>query len=374
MPSNVHHAVAPALAGHAFQQAALVGMLPLLAERLRLEEAEIGGAVALGMLAAACALPFLGLWTGRRLLRLAIVGVLGASLALIVLIGAPTAWMLASALPILVGIRIIQGISAGALLVTAQQASLSASSPLGGLAKTQSYGGIGRLLGTLFLGPLLFIAAVVPLVPAALGALVALMRSRGVTVRYRSRERLMAPLPRMLVIPLIVQAATGAAQVGLAPLVADRLAAGAELASAYAGICLAAANLGMLGAHRWVTPRLAPGARPVVQRLCPLAMAGAAGLLPLSYHLAAFSVLSAIVGATAALLLAVNLSDAMTARPEASGQASGWNGAAQIGALAIGVGLGSLVMPLSPAAPFLLAAMLALALAITPHAKMRSLR
>lgn len=270
-------------------------------------------------------------------------------------------------------IRTVQGVSAGALLITAQQASLAAAAPLGGLTRTQSFGSLGRLFGAILLGPLLLVATVAPLLPAILGAVLALVRSASLPAWERSRERMTAPLPRMLVAPAIVQAATGAAQVGLAPLLADRLAAGAEAASGYAGICLAAANLGLLATHRWITVRLTPGATPAARRLCPAAMAVAALMLPLCRDLAAFAMLSAVVGGASALLLAMNLSDAMAARPDATGQSSGWNGAVQIGALALGVGLVSLVMPLSPAAPFLLSAALAFALALVPDASRRIL-
>jgi hypothetical protein len=177
---------------------------------------------------------------------------------------------------------------------------------------------------------------------------------------------------RALATPIVVQGATGAAQIGLAPLLADRVAGGPEVASGYAGLCLAAANLGLLATHRWLTPRLTLAAMPVARRLCPLAMAAAASALPLCGAVPAFAVLSAVVGGASALLLAANLSEAMAARPEARGQTSGWNGAVQIGALAGGVFLGSLVMPISPAAPFVLSAALALGLAIAPLARTRS--
>lgn len=371
MLPQVHHTVAPALAGHAFQQTALVGMLPVLAERLHLNEAQIGFAVAAGMIAAAVALPFLGLRTGRRLLRLSILGLFGSSLALIVLIATAPPRQLAWMLPVLVAIRTVQGVSAGALLITAQQASLAEAVPLGGVARTQSFAGLGRLFGALLIGPLLLLAPVAPLLPAALGGLLALARSASLAGWDRARERMAAPVPRMLVTPVIVQAATGAAQIGLAPLLAHRLAVGAEVASGYAGLCLAAANLGLLATHRWITRRLEPAAVPVVRRLCPFGMAAAALLLPLGGHVVASALLSAVVGGASALLLALNLTDAMTARPNASGQASAWNASVQIGALAVGVGLGSLVMPLSPAAPFLLSAALALALVLVPNASRR---
>lgn len=374
MPPELNRAVAPALAGHAFQQAALVGMLPLLADRLHLAEAQIGTAVAVGMLAAAAALPLVGLRTGRSVLRLSCLGLLGSSLALTVLIAAPPASAGVWVLPTLVAIRVVQGVGAGALLIAAQQQGAAADRPLGGLARAQSFVGAGRLLGALLLGPMLMLAAVAPVLPAVAGTLLSLARSAKLPCWRRSRERMAAPLPRMLVTPAVVQAATGAAQIGLAPLLADRLAVRAEVASGYAGLCLAAATFGLLATHRWITARLGPATLPLVRRICPLAMASAALLLPLCDRLPSFAVLSAVIGGTGALLLVVNLSEAVATSPKSGGQASGWNGATQIGALAIGVGLGSLVMPFSPAAPFAVSAALAFSLAIAPGVRRRSLR
>jgi hypothetical protein len=209
-------------------------------------------------------------------------------------------------------------------------------------------------------------------VPAALGALIGLAGGARLPEWRRRRECLAAPARRMLATPSIVQCATGAAQIGLAPLLADRLAAGPETASGYAGLCLGAANVGLLATHRWITTRLSPAAIPAARRICSLVMAAGALALPLCGGVAAFAGLSAVVGGASALLLAANLSEAMAARPEVSGQTSGWNGAVQIGALACGVGLGSLVMPISPAAPFILSAALALGLAVAPAARTRS--
>jgi L-lysine 6-monooxygenase (NADPH-requiring) len=314
MPANLHRILAPALAGHAFQQTALVGMLPVLADRLHL----------------AVALPVVSLRTGRNPLLLSLLGLLVSSLALVALLAAPVASGFGWALPALIAIRTVQGVSAGALLIALQQASVAASRPLGGLARAHSLAGIGRLLGALSLGPLLLVSAVAPLLPAALGALLSLARGVRLPRWQRPRERAVAPVRRVLVIPVIVQGATGAAQIGLAPLLADRLAVGPEAASGYAGLCLAAANLGLLATHCWVTAGLTPAAMPAVRRLCPLAMAAAALALPLCDGAPAFAALSAVVGGASALLLATNLSEAMAARPEASGQTSGWNSGAEV--------------------------------------------
>lgn len=369
MSQDLRRTIGPAVAGHAFQQTALIGMLPVVAERLALSPSAIGGAVSVGMIAAALSLPVMGTFAGRRLTTAALAALLAASLALMAMLHAgPAAWQGAIlALPVLVALRVVQGVAAGGLLVVMQRASAGQADPRAGLARTHSIGALGRSLGAVLIGPLLWISVVAPLAPAALGALVSLARMPKADVQPNP-GRLQPPAWRALTVPTLTQAAIGAAQLGLAPLIVRNLALPAAEAAAVAGFCLAAANVGLLAAHRWITP----GATARTARLAAVALAAAALLVPLMPAATALILLSGVIGGASALLLTLNLSGALAARPAAGGPIAGWNGTVQIGGLALGVGLGSAVLPLSVVAPFLIAAALIAPLAVVPVFPIRS--
>jgi hypothetical protein len=369
MSRDLRRSIAPALTGHAFQQTALISMLPVVSERLALSPAAIGGAVSVGMIAAAASLPVMGAFAGRRLTIAALLALLASSVALMAMLEAgPALWQGALlALPALVLVRVVQGVAAGGILVVAQRASVGEDNPRAGLARTHSAGAIGRSLGALLIGPLLWISVMVPLVPAALGAVVAMLRLP--TARSWPAGGCSArPWWRAMAAPTLIHSAIGAAQIGLAPLIVQRLALPAMESSAIAGFCLAAANGGLLAAHRWITPV----ATARTARLAAGAMIAAALLIPFSPGVPVLLLLSAVIGGASALLLTLNLSYAIAARPSAGGSVAGWNGAAQIGGLALGVAVGSAVLPLSVAAPFLVAAALSAPLALSPVVRLWS--
>ncbi|QPH55600.1 hypothetical protein [Pontivivens ytuae] len=352
----------PALAGHAFQQTALIGMLPVLSQELGLSQPQIGWAVAAGMATAALALPFLGRLGGQVVLFGGLIGLLSANIALIALVGAPGGIMAPSlALTSLIAIRSVQGLSAAGLLMLAQQASVRPTGTARILGKVQSMGGIGRILGALLLGPLAAISPLLPLFPAAIGTIIslALVRRAGLpSLRTSFRP------PRLLAFraTILTQMAVGASQIGLAPLLSARLADGAIGATALAGICLASANLGLLLALRLIAPR----ARRSHARYGALCLALAAGAVPFADSLIVFASLSLLIGGSTALLFTLSLSDLMTREDYAQLQVTGWNGAIQIASLAAGVAFGAAFVAVSPAAPFALAALSGVALAVSP--------
>ncbi len=352
----------PALAGHAFQQTALIGMLPVLSQELGLSQTRIGWAVAAGMAAAAVALPFLGRLGGQVVLLGGLIGLLSANVALIALIGAPDGVMVPTvALGALIAVRSIQGISAAGLIMLAQQASVRRHGTTGVLGKVQSMGGVGRILGAVLIGPLTAVSPLLPLLPAAIGTSISLALVRRAALP--PLRRTIRP-PRLVAFraTILTQVAVGTSQIGLAPLLGARLADGAVGATALAGICLACANLGLLLALRLVAPR----ARRPHARYAALCLALAAGAVPFADSLLVFAGLSLLIGGSTALLFTLSLSDLMTREDYAQLQVTGWNGAIQIASLAAGVALGAALVAVSPAAPFALAALSGVALAVSP--------
>lgn len=347
---QLQRVLAPTLAGHGFQQAALVAMLPVVAERTGLMESQLGMAVSLGMVVTVVMLPVLGRRGGLLKLRVALTGSILATLALVLLIAvAPRDVDALVVFAAVLAIRIVQGLSSAIVLAMAQQASMGAARPLDHLARTQFLASLGRASGTALIAPLLWISAVLPLVPAAVGAGVSLRRSfAGVAFTPQPQATLRVDAG-FLITPVLLQTGLGAAQIGLAPMIRADMALTPGEAAAIAGFCLAAANLGMLATHRWITPR----ATETLFRASPFVIALSIALMPLAAsHAVALIVLCAIAGGSTGLLLAMNLSRSMAAQPGRSGSAAAWNAAAQIGGLALGVGAGSALMAVSPAAPF----------------------
>ncbi|WP_179381007.1 MFS transporter [Jannaschia marina] len=368
MPNTTASALAPVLAGHAFQQTALIAMIPLLAQQLGTTQSAIGAAVALGMIAAAPFLPFLGAMPARGLLPLALGTLLATNLALLALFlrgdAVPLAWVVVA---VLAGLRFLQGLAAGAVLVLAQTAGAGASEPRRALGRVQALGGIGRALSAVLVGPLALLSPAVPLLPATFGVILGLARSRRLPVPRLPRAVAPPPLVTFRV-TILAQGAVGAAQVGLAPLLAARLAQTADGAVVLAGLCLAAANLGLLLAARLIAPRAGRGHA----RLAALLLCLCAGGIGLAESAAAFAALSLLLGGAAALMTVLNLADILTRPGIADRQVAAWNGTVQIAALALGVGGGALLLPLDPAAPFALVAGCGLLLALLPPRSRRN--
>ena len=108
-------ALAPALMGHAFQQTALMAMLPLIAGRLGLSDGAVGTVVALGMAAATATIPLMGAFGSTHLVRPALLAMIVCSFGLAGLFVAPLSPVLA--LAALLVLRLFQGISSATVLV-----------------------------------------------------------------------------------------------------------------------------------------------------------------------------------------------------------------------------------------------------------------
>lgn len=358
----------PVLAGHAFQQTALIGMVPVLALALGLHESEIGLAVAMGLVTAGVVLPFVSLAGGRVVMLGGLSGLLLANLALLYLIGAgPQGLDTALVFGLLALIRSVQGVSAAGLILVAQTQGVAQADSRRGLGLVQSMGSVGRIFSAALIGPLLLISPLAPLFPAALGAAISLGMSRG-RIAPRLRATVRPPKLTAFRVTVLTQVAVGAAQIGMAPLILDRLEADPVRAVGYAGICLAAANLGLFLSLRLLVPRVGqPGARSAA-----LLLVLAALFVPVVEQLAAFLLLSFVIGGSTGLLFTLNLSEIMTRKDYAQLQVTGWNGAIQIASLAGGVASGSALMALSPAAPFAVVALSGAALALAPPSTQRT--
>ncbi|PJI84287.1 hypothetical protein BC777_3828 [Yoonia maricola] len=352
----------PILAGHAFQQTAFIAMVSVLAQLLGLSESQIGIAIAAGLLMSAFGPPFAGLLGGRVVIVGALCGLLMANLALFGLLGGVASGISSGLiLTVLIVIRGVQGLSVSCLLMAAQQASFEAPDSLKTLAKVQSMGSLGRIGASLSVGLLVLLSPLAPLVPGAIGALLSLFRIRNATPpRLRATAR--PPDIAAFRVTALTQIAVGASQIGLAPAMMARLSLSPEAIAGYAGLCLAAANLGLFLALRLIVPRAAGQ----VARLAGLGLLLAGAFMTIVAHPAAFIVISFVIGGSTAVLFTLNLSDIMTRKDFAQLQVAGWNGAVQIASLAIGVGLGSAFLTLSSAAPFVIAGLCGAVLAIFP--------
>ncbi|MEJ6393128.1 hypothetical protein V8J82_07680 [Gymnodinialimonas sp. 2305UL16-5] len=358
----------PVLAGHAFQQTALIGMVPVLALALGLHESEIGLAVALGLVTAGVTLPFVSLLGGRTVVLCGLGGLLLANLALIYLVGMGVeGWTPMMVLVLLALIRAVQGMSAAGLMLVAQTRAAAEKNSRQGLGVVQSMGSIGRIFSAALIGPLLLISPLMPLLPAALGAGISLFMWRG-KIAPRLRATIRPPRLTAFRVTMLTQVAIGAAQIGLAPLILDRLDANPTLAAGYAGLCLAAANAGLLVSLRVLVSKVGRrGARGAALLLFLVA-----ACVPLADQLALFILLSFVIGGATGLLFTLNLSEIMTREDYAQLQVTGWNGAIQIAALAGGVASGSALIALSPAAPFAIVALSGAALAFAPPPTQRT--
>ncbi|WP_299546285.1 hypothetical protein [uncultured Tateyamaria sp.] len=358
----------PVLAGHAFQQTALIGMVPVLALALGLHESEIGLAVAIGLVTAGVALPFVSLLGGRVVVLAGLGGLLLANLALLYLIGTGAQGLGAElALVMLALIRSVQGVSAAGLILVAQTQGVAQKDSQRGLGIVQSMGSVGRIFSAALIGPLLMLSPLAPLLPAALGAAISLGMSRG-RLAPCLRASIRPPKLTAFRVTVLTQIAVGASQIGLAPLILDRLDADPMRSAGYAGLCLAAANLGLFLSLRLLVQRVdQQGAR-----IAGLLLVLAAACVPLADQLLVFFVLSFVIGGSTGLLFTLNLSEIMTRKDYAQLQVTGWNGAIQIASLAGGVASGSALMALSPAAPFAIVALSGAALAFAPPSTQRT--
>ncbi len=352
----------PVLAGYAFQQTALVSMLPVFTELLRLSESQIGLSVAAGLLLAGLGPPFVGLLGGARVMAGALWGLLLGNLALLwLLVGPPDAAGTGPILAALMLIRSIQGLSFASLMMLAQQASFQTRDSKKTLAAVQSTGSLGRIAAALSVGPLLTLSPLAPLVPGVIGALVSLVRARRIRPP-QLRRSLRPPGLGAFYVVIFSQIAVGATQIALAPLVMARLDLSATAAAGMAGLCLAAAYAGLFLALRWLVPR----ARPPHVRLLAVALVLAAIAIAQAAHPALFLFLSFVIGGSTASLFTLSLSDLLTREEYTQHQVAGWNGTVQIMSLATGVALGAALLALSPAAPFAVAGLCGAVLALFP--------
>lgn len=358
----------PVLAGHAFQQTALIGLVPVLALALGLHESEIGLAVAMGLVTAGVALPFVSLLGGRVVMLGGLGGLMLANLALLYVVGTGVqGWSATLVFVLLALIRSIQGVSAAGLMMAAQTQGAVEKDSRRGLGIVQSMGSVGRIFSAALIGPLLLISPLVPLLPAAIGAAISLMMSRN-KVAPNLRTTVCPPRLTAFRVTVLTQVAVGAAQIGLAPLILDKLDADPVRAAGYAGLCLAAANLGLFLALRLLVRH----ASRRIARLAGALLVLAAACVPLADQLAVFLLLSFVIGGSTGLLFTLNLSEIMTRKDYAQLQVTGWNGAIQIAALAGGVASGSALIALSPAAPFAIVALSGAALAFAPPSTQRT--
>lgn len=340
------------MTGYNFQQTALIGMLPVLAVQLDLEAAQVGLAIGAGLIVAAAMAPLLaGRMTLPRL-RTALIAMLAASLALIALLLAPPP--VGAAFLILLAIRCVQGTAAALILATAQGASAGVERPLAALAQVQFWPGLGRAAGAALIGPLVRLSVALPILPALIGAAISLLRLRrqrlGIDLPAAAGFR--APWPAALALPFLVQAAAGAGQLGLGPLLARTYPPGQ--AATIAGLCLAAGYLALLLVHALLTAR--------GQTLRPAAaLLATALLLPLlSARPVALFIATALAAGASGLLIARHLVRVIASRPAIARQSAAWQGSALLAGLGTGAGAGSLVLPLDPRAPFLMGGAIAL--------------
>lgn len=360
---------APALGGHAFQQTAIISMVPLLAATIGLPDSVMGLAISLGMLCTVFVVPFIAALGGRRVVIGGLTLLLGANIALLGLVSTPsTSLATAVTLGLLLTIRFIQGTSVVAVLIAAQEtgAKTARKAPQG-LSKVQAMSGAGRILSALMIGPLLLISPLAPLAPGAIGAGISLMMSwRGdfPTLRPVSKP----PPFAMLRLPVLNQTALGAVQVGLAPLLVHRLGFTPMQAAGAASLCIAAANTGLLLSAFLLAAHATRGGAKIAA-ICLTLSAVATALTP---DLGLILLCSALFGGCATVLLVYNLSELMTREEFAQLQVTGWNAATQIAALAFGVGIGSALLVLSPTAPFAVAAVCGVAMALSIPPKQRT--
>ncbi|MBO0662311.1 hypothetical protein LQ948_06520 [Jiella sp. MQZ9-1] len=360
--------LAPALVGHAFQQTAILAMLPLIASRLGLSNAAVGAVVATGMAMATMTIPLMGLVGSRRLVPAALVAMLVCSIGLVLLLLVDLTP--AIALAGLLVLRLVQGMSAATVLVAAQTASLDdAATARHRLAATQSFAGIGRAASAVLVGPLVAISVVLPMLPAMFGGLWSLARlNRNLEDNaVADVGGFMPPDLRALILPALVQASLGATHVSLAPLLAAQPHLGDLSAATYAGFALAAANLGLLVAHRFLTAKVELAGMRVAAGLGGAALLVIA-LLPAPALVVA---LSGIVGATSAILLTRNLFGALSRSKQRGTSQAAWNATVSTGGLALGALIGSAGLTIGPSLSVALSAglMASALLALTPTRK-----
>ncbi len=339
------------MTGYNFQQTALIGMLPVLAARLALAPAEVGLAIAAGLIVSAATAPLMaGSMTLRRL-RGTLIAMLLSSLALAALLLSPRPVGIAFA--ILLAIRCVQGTAAAIILSLAQGASAGAERPVAALARVQIGPGLGRALGAALIGPMLQLSIVLPVLPALIGAAAGLRRLRdagpdapGLEMLGPGRAGIRAPWLAALAVPFLVQSAVGAGQLGLGPLLAQTRPP--EQAATIAGLCLAAGYLALLLVHyRWTGRGTA--ARPAAALLIVALILPALSAAPVVLVAA-----TALAAGVAGLLIARHLARVIKALPGSARQNAAWQGSAMLAGLGTGAGGGSLVLPLGPVAPFLL--------------------
>ena len=350
---QLQRALSPAMTGYNFQQTALIGMLPVLALRLDLPPAQVGLAISAGLIASAAMAPLLsGLMTLPRL-RAALIAMFAASLALVALLLWPRP--AGAAFAILLVIRCVQGTAAAILLAVAQGASAASTRPVAALARVQLGPGLGRASGAALIGPLLRLSIALPILPALAGAAISLFRlgrTEDKALVLPESGGLRAPWLAALAVPFLVQAAVGAGQLGLGPLLAQARAP--EQAATLAGLCLAAGYLALLLIHyRWTARGTAmrPAAALLVVALSLPALSAAPALLVAATALAA---------GAAGLLVARHLARIVAARPQGARQNAAWQGSALLAGLGTGAGMAALLLPLAPIAPFLLGGVFAL--------------
>lgn len=345
-PRPLHYALSPVMIGYNFQQTALLGMLPVLALQLDLPAAQVGLTVSAGLIVAAVMAPLLAGRMTVHSLRAAMVAIFAASLALMALLLWPRP--AGAAFAILLVIRCVQGSAAAVVLAVAQGASAGSDRAAAALAKVQLWPGVGRAAGAALIGPLLRLSIVLPILPALIGAAVSMIRlCRGPQIPdIGATSVARTPWIAALAVPFLVQAAIGAAQLGLGPLLA--LKRPAEQAAGLAGLCLAAGYLALVLTHSALTGRS-------LSRRPAAALLATALLLPLISDRPGMLILATALAAGASgLLIARHLARIITARPADARQNAAWQGSALLAGLGTGAGAGSLVLPLNPTAPFLL--------------------
>lgn len=353
-PKQLTRALTPAMTGYNFQQTALIGMLPVLALHLDLGAEEVGLAISAGLIVSAIMTPLLAGGMTPHRLRMAVIALSGASLALIGLLLAPQPVSMAFA--ILLAIRCVQGTSAATVLAVAQGGSAGAIRPVATLARVQIGPGLGRVLGAALIGPMVQLSVALPVLPALLGAAISLFRlgpaARGNALPAGPARQPRPPWLAALALPFLVHSAIGAGQLGLGPLLAQTRPA--EQAATMAGLCLAAGYLALLLVHATLTARgmaMRPAAAALVIALA-LPLLSAKPLMLLSA--------TALAAGVSGLLIARHLARVIETRPDAARQNAAWQGSALLAGLGTGAGSASLVLPLGPQAPFLLGVVFAL--------------
>ncbi|MFV0385441.1 hypothetical protein [Paracoccus sp. (in: a-proteobacteria)] len=355
-PDQLQHAISPALTGYGFQQTALIGMLPVLAPHLGLGADRIGLAIGAGLVLSAVAAPLLAQAMTQRRLRGALLLQCAASLALVLLLLWPPPNGMTFG--VLLAIRGVQGTAAAVILAVAQGASAGSGRPVAALARVQIGPGLGRATGAALIGPLSRLSIALPVLPALIGAGLSLRRLArpdghhpdGIAVL--ASPRCHAPRPAALLVPFLVQAAIGAGQLGLGPRLA--LTRPPDEAATMAGLCLASGYLALLLVHARLT------AAGVAMRPAAALLAAALALPAFLVAPLALIVATALAAGASGLLIARHLARIITARPESARHSAAWQGSALLAGLGSGAGAGALVLPLSPAAPFLLGAALSL--------------